>query len=57
MEQSPALGLTTVPILDPQVRVGQLYPPITHPTHTHQSITKIKLLNSTLQRSTVLMSY
>jgi hypothetical protein len=36
--QSLALGLTTVPIPNPQLRVGQLYPPITHPwhlVHTH----------------------
>jgi hypothetical protein len=31
--QSLALGLTTVPIPNPQLRVGQLYPPITHPWH------------------------
>ncbi len=37
-QQSPALGLTTVPIPNPQLCVGQLYPPITHPwhlVHTH----------------------
>jgi len=32
-QQSPTLGLTTVPIPDPQLRMGQLYPPITHPWH------------------------
>ncbi len=49
MYQSPALGLTTVPIPNPQLCVGQLYPPNSYPSVHHHIADELLIAISVAQ--------